>query len=166
MQKSKTHIKIVGASEGTILGVAGDNYRIVVSSEQTEGSYSVFDMLVPPGGGPQPHAHPQMQEYFYVLEGELVFKTTAGHSIVGKGGFVHIPFGGDIHCFRNDSDKIARVLCTVMPAGLENVFAILGQPVGAGEFLPPPKMTAELEGKLKGLNEKFNQIIYPPDYLD
>jgi uncharacterized cupin superfamily protein len=126
----------------------------------------VFDMLVPPGGGPAPHSHPDVQEYFYVLEGELTYKTEAGHAVVKKGGFVHVPFGGDIHCFKNESDAMARVLCTVMPSGQEEVFEILGEPVQPGEFLPIPEMTPELEEKLKVLNEKFNQRMYPPDYLD
>lgn len=149
MAKGKSNIKVIAPSEGTTLGVAGDNYRIIVSGEQTDNSYSVFDMLVPPGGGPTPHSHPDIQEFFYVTEGELIFKTEAGRATVKKGGFVHIPYGGDIHCFRNDSDKIARVLCTVMPAGLEEVFSIIGEPVNAGEFLPIPKNDTGIRRKTK-----------------
>lgn len=166
MKQISTNVKIIDASQGTTLGVAGDNYRVIISGEQTGNTYAVFDMLVPPGGGPAPHQHLGMQEFFYVTEGELTFKTTAGHQKVTTGGFVQIPFEGGIHCFKNESASMARVLCTVMPAGLEQIFALLGQPVKPGEFLPPVEITSDIEDKLKRLNKQFSQTIYPPDYLD
>lgn len=166
MQQEPTNVKIIDVSEGTTLSVAGNNYRIIVSGSQTDHTYAVFDMLVPPGGGPAPHQHPGMQEFFYVTQGELIFKTTAGHQKVGQGGFVQIPYEGGIHCFKNESTSMARLLCTVMPAGLEQVFTIVGQPAGPGEFLPPLAITEDMADTLKKLNEKFNQTIYPPDYLD
>jgi len=166
MAKGTTNITIVDSSAGTTLGVAGDNYRLIVTGAQTDGAYSCFDMLIPPGGGPTPHAHPQMQEFFYVIEGEVVFKTEAGHTTVGKGGFVQIPLNGGVHCFYNGSGRMARLLCTVMPAGLEDVFNIIGQPVRPGEFLPIPPITPEMQQRLGNLKQKLNQQIYPADYLD
>lgn len=162
----KTNIKVIDQTQGKLLGVAGDNYRIIIDSEQTHGSYSVFDMLVPPGGGPSPHSHPEIQEFFYVVKGELTYKTETGHTIVKEGGFVHIPYGGDIHCFYNHSDTPAHILCTVMPGGMEKIFEVIGSPVGPGEFLPIPEMTIDFKNKLEILNDNFNQVVYPPDYLD
>ncbi|HEX8016532.1 MAG TPA: cupin domain-containing protein, partial [Flavobacterium sp.] len=115
-------ISIINKNEGKLLGVAGGNYRIIISGEETNGNYAVIEMIVPPGGGPSPHAHPNTHEMFHVLEGEVEFKTEAGKQIVGKDGFVNIPFGGAVHCFKNTSEKYARLLCTVVPAGLENLF--------------------------------------------
>jgi hypothetical protein len=54
----------------------------------------------------------------------------------------------------------------VMPAGLEQVFAVVGLPIDPGEFLPPSAITEELADKLKELNGKLDQTIYSPDYLD
>ena len=34
------------------------------------------------------------------MEGELEFKTEGGKSILKEGGFVNIPLGGAIHCFK------------------------------------------------------------------
>jgi len=166
MQKGKTNIQIIAPTEGPRLGVAGNNYRMIVTGEQTDGTYSCFDMLVPPGGGPAPHAHAKMQEFFYVVEGEVVFKTEAGKSIVGKGGFVHIPYNGGVHAFKNESTENARLLCTVMPAGLEAVFFVTGSPVDAGQFLPVAPMTTRQQQQLKRLGEQMGQTIYPSDYLD
>ena len=99
-------IKIIHSETGETLGIAGGNYRIIISGAETNGNYAVIEMLVPPNGGPPPHSHPDTQEMFYVVEGEFEFKTATGKQIVDKGGFVNIPFGGAIHCFKNSSDKI------------------------------------------------------------
>lgn len=162
----KTNIGITGKEEGKTLGVAGGNYRIIISGQQTGGVYAVIEMHVPPGGGPPPHAHPDFQETFYVLEGEVLFKTEAGNSVVSQGGFVNIPLGGAIHCFQNVSGNMAKLLCTVMPAGLEQVFEAIGQPVGPGVFLPVPEMTDERRRIMAELDEKHHQKTYPKDFLD
>ena len=160
------NIKIFNKEDGEIIGVAGDNYRIIIDGEKSNNTFTVFDMLIPPGGGPAPHSHPEIQEWFYVIEGELLYKTEFGQRIVKEGGFVYIPYGGAIHCFHNSSDKMAHILCFVSPAGMENVFKIIGTPAKAEEFLPIPEMTPELEEKLKEANVKYNQTTYPMDYLD
>ncbi len=122
-------------------------------------------MLVPPNGGPPPHSHPDAQEMFYVLHGQFEFKTEAGKQIVDEGGFVNIPFGGAIHCFKNSSEKTARLLCTVVPAGLENYFKEIGEPTQLGQFLPIPEHTAERIAFIKAIDEKYNQKTYPRDFL-
>jgi quercetin dioxygenase-like cupin family protein len=159
-------IQIIEKQEGKILGVAGGNYRIIISGDETNNNYAVIEMTVPPGGGPPPHSHPDTQEMFYVLEGEMEFKTETGRSIVQAGGFVNIPFGGAIHCFENTSGSIAKLLCTVVPAGLEKIFEAIGSPVAPGEFLPVPELTEERKQLLKKLDEIHHQKTYPRDYLD
>jgi len=162
----KTNISTFSHQEGETLGVAGGNYRIILSGDQTNHAYAVIEMLVPPGGGPPPHSHPDTQEMFYLMEGELEFKTEAGKSILKEGGFVNIPLGGAIHCFKNISNRYARMLCTVVPAGLEEVFREIGEPALPGEFLPLPPHTPERMALLKEIDEKYGQKTYPPDYLD
>lgn len=161
-----TNIRIADPSEGPYLSVAGSNYRILVDGAATQGAYAVIEMLVPPGGGPQPHAHANMQELFYLVEGAIEFKTEAGKKTVQAGGFVDIPFGGAVHCFKNTSNQLARMICTVTPAGLEQLFREIGTPVQVGQFLPPPEPTPELAAKLKSLAAKYEQTFYPPGYLD
>ncbi|WP_160138136.1 cupin domain-containing protein [Chryseobacterium sp. c4a] len=162
----ESNISIVSHDQGETLGVAGGNYRIVVSGETTNNAYAVIEMLVPPGGGPPPHAHPATQEMFYLMEGELEFKTEAGKTTLKEGGFVNIPLNGSVHCFKNVSDRYARMLCTVVPAGLEEVFREIGVPAKPGEFLPVPEMTPERVALLKEIDRKFGQTTYPHDYLD
>jgi quercetin dioxygenase-like cupin family protein len=159
-------ITTIDNEQGQSLSVVGDSYRILISGEQTDGNYAVIDMLVPPGGGPGPHAHKDFQEMFYIVEGEIDFKMEGGNYKAKKGSFVNIPLGGAVHCFKNTTNDIAHLLCTVVPAGLDAFFQEIGKPVDAGIFLPPPTLSTEELGKLKSSAEKFGQELYPPNYLD
>jgi quercetin dioxygenase-like cupin family protein len=166
MENSNKTVTIVGPQDGEGLSIAGNSYRVIISGKQTDGKYALIEMLVPPGGGPGPHAHADIQESFYVVEGEVEVKSEAGNYTAGKGSFVNIPFGGIVHCFHNNTDKTAQLLCTVTPAGLELFFEEIGQPAPFGTFLPPPPMDDELKKKLGAIAEKYGQKLYPPDYLD
>jgi quercetin dioxygenase-like cupin family protein len=93
MENSNKTLTIVGPQDGQGLSVIGNSYRVVISGKQTEGKYALIEMLVPPGGGPGPHAHADIQESFYVVDGEVEVKSEAGNYTAGKGSFVNIPFG-------------------------------------------------------------------------
>ena len=160
------NIKTINENQGPTISVVGDNYRIIISGKQTDGAYAVIDMLVPPGGGPGPHAHANIQELFYVVDGELEFKTEAGKYTAKKGSFVNIPKGGEVHCFKNTSNAMAHLLCTVIPAGLDEFFQEIGTPTSPGKFLPPPVLKPEDLARLQAIAEKHGQKVYPPDYLD
>ena len=159
-------ITTIGNEQGQSLSVVGDTYRILISGELTDGNYAVIDMLVPPGGGPGPHAHKDIQEMFYIVEGEIDFKMKGGNYKAKKGSFVNIPLGGAVHCFKNKTNDIAHLLCTVVPAGLDAFFQEIGKPVDAGTFLPPPTLSIVELDKLKSSAEKYGQELYPPNYLD
>lgn len=161
----ESSISIINKNEGKLLAVAGGNYRIIISGKETNGNYAVIEMVVPPGGGPPPHSHPNTQEMFHVLEGEVEFKTETGKLIVSKDGFVNIPLGGAIHCFKNMSEKYARLLCTVVPAGLENLFGEIGTPALPGQILPIPELTEKRKEFLKEIDQKYGQKTYPADFL-
>ena len=165
MENPVRQLTTVGASDGQVLSVVGDTYRLVITGEQTGGAYAVIEMFVPPGGGPGPHSHAGIQESFYVLDGEIEVKTEAGPYIARKGAFVNIPLGGLVHCFKNKSETIAHLWCVVVPAGLDQFFKEIGVPVTLGDFLPPPSMEPEDLQRLTQLAEKYGQKLYPPDYL-
>ncbi|MEO6524069.1 MAG: cupin domain-containing protein [Mucilaginibacter sp.] len=165
MKNLINHITAVAASEGENVSVVGDTYRIVMSGSQTGGDYALIDMLIPPNGGPGPHAHKYIQETFYVLDGEIEVKTKEKTYTVTKGGCVNIPKGGLVHQFKNVSDEVAHMLCVVTPAGMEDMFKAIGVPVEPGKFLPPPEMTAEKLGKFKAIAEQYGQELFPPDYF-
>ena len=165
MENTKTPPITIGPEEGLNISVVGDTYRILINGKQTGGAFAVIDMLIPPGGGPGPHAHAGFQESFYVVDGEIEVKSEVSTYIAKKGAFVSIPKGGIVHCFKNKTDKLAHLLCTVVPSGLEEFFIEIGQPVAVGAFLPPPPMDEETMKKIMPIVEKYGQKLFPPDYL-
>jgi quercetin dioxygenase-like cupin family protein len=166
MENQINVLTAVPADKGQLLSVAGGVYRIIISGKETGGAYAAIEMLVPAGSGPNPHAHPDIQESFYVLEGEIEVKTEAHTYTARKGAFINIPFGGLVHCFKNKTGGLAKLLCTVVPSGLEEFFMAVGKPIDSITFLPPPVMDTEGMKRVKSIAEKYGQILYPPDYLD
>lgn len=126
--------------QGRTIAVVGDVYRFLATGAHTNGQYALFEALVPPGGGPPPHVHSREEEGFYVLEGEITF-TINGERVVAKAGtFANMPVGTP-HSFKNESDLPAKILISVAPAGLEQMFFEVGVPLdeGATTALPPTK---------------------------
>jgi quercetin dioxygenase-like cupin family protein len=166
MKNSKPAPFTIGAQDGKSLSMAGGTYRILISGKETNGEFATIDMLIPPGGGPGPHAHASFQESFYVIDGEVEVKSEAGTYTAKKGAFINIPKGGIVHGFKNKADKTAHLLCMVVPSGLEEMFMELGTPVATGTFLPPPQPDPEMLKKMQETAEKYGQQLFPPDYLD
>ena len=138
------------------ISVAGGTYTILVSGDETAGRYSLIDMLVPPGGGPPPHRH-DFEEMFTILDGEieLTFRGEAHRASVGS--TVNIPANAP-HSFKNKSDKPARLLCMCTPAGQEEFFVAVGDPVGS-RTAPPPQLSKEEQAeriqRAKSLSAKY-----------
>ncbi|MGI4884902.1 MAG: cupin domain-containing protein [Janthinobacterium lividum] len=161
-----TAIRTLDPQASPSVSVVGDTYRVLASGAQTGGAYAIIDMLVPPQGGPGPHAHAEIQEAFYVVAGEVVVRSETQAYTARAGAFVDIPRGGAVHSFKNESDAVAHLLCVVVPAGLDKFFEEIGQPVAAGTFLPPAAPSpAELE-RLQAVAQQYGQELFPPDYLD
>ncbi|HLZ85738.1 MAG TPA: cupin domain-containing protein, partial [Puia sp.] len=165
MENAKKPPFITGPQDGRNVSVVGDTYRILITGKETGGAFATIDMLIPPGGGPGPHAHPNFHESFFVLDGEIEVKSEAGTYTARKGSFVHIPEGGIVHCFKNKTDQTAHLLCIVVPSGLEEFFMEIGKPVAVGSFLAPPPMDEEAMKKILPIVEKYGQKLFPPDYL-
>ncbi len=166
MENLKQMPSVTDPDGGKILSVAGGNYRILLSGKQTGGAFSTIEMLVPPQNGPGPHSHADFFESFYIVEGEVEVHSEAGVYTAQKGAFVLIPKGGVVHYFKNVSNIEAKLLCTVVPAGLEEFFEEIGQPVKAGEVLPPSAPDPEAMKRIQDIARSYGQVLYPPDFLD
>ncbi|MBF4493069.1 cupin domain-containing protein [Flavobacterium sp. MR2016-29] len=160
--KTPNPILTINQSEGQKLKIAGGNYRIIISGKQTDGEYAVIEMSVPPGAGPNPHSHADFTETFYVLEGEVTFKSELGTYIAKKSSFVNIPKGGIVHGFKNLSNETAKLLCTVTPAGLDNLF----EEMAAYLETASTDTEKETQEKINALFGKYGQKIFPENYLD
>src|SRR5215470_3768114 len=113
-------------TEGRTIAVVGDIDRFLATGEDTNGKYALWETIVPPGGGPPPHVHSREEEGFYVLEGEITFQIGEERLVATAGTFANMPVGTP-HSFKNESNRSARMLISVAPAGLERMFFEVGQ---------------------------------------
>ena len=128
------------------VGVVGDTYTILLAGADTAGRYCLIDMHVPPGGGPPPHRH-DFEEAFTVLDGEIEVTFRGTKSVARAGETINIPANAP-HAFTNAADRPARLLCLCAPAGQEEFFLAVGQPV-ATRTTPPPKLDAAALTEMK-----------------
>ena len=136
-----------GADSGPTVAVAGDVYRFLAVGEDTAGRYAVWEAVVPPGGGPALHSHSREEEGFFVLDGEIAFRVDGETRVARAGTFANMPVGS-VHGFKNETDRPARMLIWVAPAGLEKMFVEIGRPVPPGTQTgtpPTPEELAKLE---------------------
>ena len=146
--------------QGRTIAVVGDVYRFLATGDDTNGKYALFEALVGPGGGPPPHVHSREEEGFYILEGEITFTIGDKRLVASAGMFANMPVGTP-HSFKNESNKPAKMLISVAPAGLEKMFFEFGVPLpeGATTALPPTKEEIE---KLQAVAPRYGIEIKLP----
>jgi quercetin dioxygenase-like cupin family protein len=102
-------------------GPGGGVYNIVATAAETGNTHFAFEAIEPPGGGPPLHIHSNEEEFFLVLEGEMTFYV-GGQVIRGTRGQTAFVPRGTPHCFKNCSDRDARVLVLFTPGDIEGFF--------------------------------------------
>src|SRR5262245_2900336 len=161
MEATMTHAVMKKPGEGRTVAVVGDVYRFLATGDDTNGKYALFEATVPPGGGPPPHVHSREEEGFYVLEGEITFTIGDKRIMAGAGTFANMPVGTP-HSFKNESNKPARMLISVAPAGVERMFLEVGQQIAPGESAPAP--TKEEISRLLEVAPRYGIEIKLPDH--
>jgi mannose-6-phosphate isomerase-like protein (cupin superfamily) len=145
------------------LAIAGGIYTLILAGDDTAGRFCVVEMRVPPGGGPPPHRH-DFEETFRVLEGEVEF-TFRGETVAARAGeTVNVPANAP-HAFRNVSGQPARLLCICAPAGQDELFLAVGDPV-EGAAGPAPRLTDaerdERRARVQALAPRYRTELLPP----
>jgi hypothetical protein len=93
------------------------------------------------GYGAPLHVHSREDEAWYVLEGQIRFRTGDDEVVAGPGTWVWQPRGLP-HAFKVESDG-ARALFMFTPGGLEGMFVEGGAP--AGDSDEPPQQEYDVE---------------------
>jgi quercetin dioxygenase-like cupin family protein len=71
----------------------GAKFTIKVLTSETNGSYTILDVIHPPNVGPASHMHPKGSETFYIIEGDYEFILDE-ESLKGKpGDVIFVPKG-------------------------------------------------------------------------
>ena len=150
--------KILKSADSLTVAFLGDIYSILVSGDDTGGRYAWFEAVIGSGNGPPPHRHADEDEAFYILEGSLDFMIAGRATPVCPGTALHVP-RGVVHAFKNNSERPARILVQIMPAGFEKLLAAYGQPASPDSSPEPP--TQEEIRRLLTIAPKFGIQIVP-----
>jgi quercetin dioxygenase-like cupin family protein len=145
------------------LGLVGDTYTILISGDDTNGAYTLIDMHVPPGGGPPPHRH-DFEEMFTVLEGQVEL-TFRGETLTARAGeTINVPANAP-HGFHNAGADASRLLCLCAPAGQDEFFTLVGEPVATRTDPPAPLdagAQAAFVAKAQSLAPQYKTELLPP----
>ncbi|HEY9657913.1 MAG TPA: quercetin 2,3-dioxygenase [Allocoleopsis sp.] len=163
MVESNQNGVLLQAGQGTSYWVLGDLYTFKTVSQDTNGAYSLMEMIVYPQTGSPPHIHSREDESFLVQSGKVQFQIDGQTVVATPGTFIYSP-RGQTHLFMNVSDQPATVLCWITPAGLEQFFMDIGTLADDPTAPPPPVTEVEIQ-KTIALAPQYGLTILPPDSM-
>ena len=112
---SREHEHVRGAKTLDLRSVFGVEARVTAPAEATDGAYVELDCGLAPGGSTSIHYHPEQDEEFEILEGDLeVYSDGAWHSLPA-GRSMTVP-KGSAHGFRNTGSATVRFRNVHRPA--------------------------------------------------
>jgi quercetin dioxygenase-like cupin family protein len=112
----------------------GHLFTFLAESQDTNGQFSLIEMVIRQGFEPPPHIHHREDECYYILDGTLTFVIDGATIDAQAGDVVFLPRGVQ-HGFRLTTPQV-RAVVLLSPAGLEEAFRELGEP--AEELALPP----------------------------
>src|SRR5205823_6381136 len=139
---------------GEALWFNGGLGLLKVTGDQTEGRYSVMELLAPKGFASPLHIHRREDELFVVLSGEVrvqhgdaLIEAVAGSAVYGPRDVAH--------AFHVDSAE-ARLLLFFGPAGVEGFFREGGKPARSVGLPPADEQFLDKQA-LKEIASRYDQ---------
>jgi quercetin dioxygenase-like cupin family protein len=123
-----TAVSIIrGEGEGERLWFAGGGVHVwKATAEETDGAFILFEDRMPQGKRTPLHTHPNEDETFMVLEGEILVHVEGTEHLVGPGGVAVVP-RGTRHAFLVTSE-MARILALQTPGSGEAFYRDASEP--------------------------------------
>ena len=101
---------------------------LVVEHRRAPGMDTIaLEMTLPVGSAPPLHVHHDLDDTWYILEGEMVVRCGDDEALVGAGHWVSMPRGVP-HAFRVVGDREARILLVHDNASFLDLVRDLGVP--------------------------------------
>ena len=135
---------VLGPGEGLdVSRRIGRDSVLKVTGQDTAGHLAIQELAHPQGvPGPPLHIHPNTDEAFYFLAGQLRVRAGEHEHTLSAGGFILVPQGRP-HTFTTAGPEPARFLTVHSPARFEQFFIDvadaerqLGHELGPAELLP------------------------------
>ena len=156
-----THGYALAHDEGEAFWLAGMLQTIKIGAADTGGRYGLIEIVVPPGLGSPWHVHPEEDEWFFMLEGNLTVYVGDTRVDLTPGGFAFGPMGVP-HTFIGAGPGPARALVGLAPVQFEGFIREVGQPAPA-RVLPPPMAGPPPDpARLAAIAKRHGVIILGP----
>jgi quercetin dioxygenase-like cupin family protein len=123
---------VLGPGEGEAVDVGGSSIVLKGTGASSDGGFFLSETTVEPGfPGPPAHAHRDLHDLFYVLDGTLTLRNGDETIAAGAGSFAcFLP--GTVHTFSNPGDAPVHFLNFNTPAGWEDYMRELGAAFAGG----------------------------------
>ena len=157
MTMLETTIRSQGASERRWF-CGGGTHTWLATETETGGAFLLFEDALDEGKVTPLHQHPDAEETFYMLEGEIRLHIAGAEQPLSAGGSAIIPRGVP-HAFMVTTPT-ARMLCLQTPGGGESFYRQASEPVGVGE--PPASDLARV--RAAAVATGAIEILGPPPF--
>jgi quercetin dioxygenase-like cupin family protein len=125
--------------------LSGERIVIRTSGSETGGSLLVWDLDLAPGGRvPSSHSHPEQEEAFTIVSGEMRFRVGRRRVIAGPGETVTVP-PGTVHHFRNRGSLPTHAHVETRPALDMEAMLVIGAAMARDQFAAGKKLPRLLE---------------------
>src|SRR2546425_5922828 len=128
------HGYLLGKDEGEAYWLLGMLEIVKISGQDTNGEYGLVEITVRAGEGSPWHVHPEEDEWFYVLDGEVTVWVADTKLSLKAGSFVFGPKGVP-HTFYVETG-VAKMLVGFAPMQFEGFQREVGEPA-LERVLPP-----------------------------
>lgn len=118
--------------------------RVMVSSRETAGRYTICEVEIPGPGGPPLHTHQYEDGFFYVLDGEFTFEVGDEIRTAPPGTSLFIP-RQTAYSFENRGTAPGRFLVLALPGGLDLFIQDLGTLARQGAAVSREKLAQVLD---------------------
>ena len=123
---------LVGMGEGAKVLLGGLAVHFKLRAGQTGGQLSISEVTLDPHRLVPPHVHADEDEYTYVAEGAIGVRVADEEFEAAQGCYLVKP-RGVAHAFWNPTDKLARTVEAIAPAGFEAFFEELAAAPATGD---------------------------------
>lgn len=130
----------------------GERFVIRASVAETEGRYTMLEVVADPRNGVPMHVHANEEEHFVILEGR-VHLACGDEAVELSAGDAVTVRRGTPHAWCNLSDRLVRMLIIFSPGNLERTFRLIGSLKGA-----------DLQAVLESNDGDGSTIVGPPPF--
>ena len=150
--------------EGEAVWFNSDLFVFKATADETDGAFTLFEESSQRGKRTPLHLHPNVDETFCVIEGEILVHVEGLDTIVGQGGVASVPRGVR-HAVLVTSET-ARVLTFVTPGSreLELFFKEVGEPATHRGL--PPNVPLPID-RIRAAAQKYGSVVIlgPPPFM-